>query len=737
MKTQNQKKNQIKTTWSQLKSTGNKLTLEKQQQDAHYSFINATISELQNLLILHKMKTWYNGESMTPPLRFNKDWKIVVSKEFDESSAKGAREVQWDIEKFRINTVKEKLYKLLDNDKEISDEDKVKYKNAIYDFIKNKIAKPRMKLETKTDTNWNTYKTIFYKFRNYYTKFSKEKSSWEEQKLYLEICLTLADILYETNHNFLDQETWEINEKGMEYIANMFSKTLEYVDGNNIPFHKIYHDWDFYFLSLTDFHGNPLIGTLDQYVKAIIYLMEEKKFNAYNDEGEKWSKDWYRTRKLFLNNLFNIANRYMNETEEKKKKVPSNKEAFHEKLADEFMQTSQIKWTLKTHRFKTEKSKNQKHWWRTSEIKDESGLRVTYYWEWDEEKALQSIIDTLKEYFNKLKDIKWAKITNITLAKKGDFVSKEGLEQIRGLLSNFVEKNTQIQLRKRNETHSMIEPVKSKFKDLTWKTMPPGLQQALQLANWEIIRWANGDYKDFKLIVEFEKVNPQNKKTNKEDNSDEKFYQEISFYPETNDVNMWNHRFLELEKRIFERVKYMAWDIEFWASISLNRVRRYTETTIKTIAYDIDKKEEQIAKWIIPKPKDDSYKYLEIDGERLPLKGLIERTPENTKLFDEIIMHIINYFIKKNKLIYINKSKQTFYWLISTEDLHDSINYKYWRRFTTPDALKNLATDWKNSDKNISFYTDQKTVLYKNFRNVQLKELGKMIWLQNEIKKAS
>jgi hypothetical protein len=33
----------------------------------------------------------------------------------------------------------------------------------------------------------------------------------------------------------------------------------------------------------------------------------------------------------------------MNETEEKKKKVPSNKEAFHEKLADEFMQTSQIK----------------------------------------------------------------------------------------------------------------------------------------------------------------------------------------------------------------------------------------------------------------------------------------------------------------------------------------------------------------------------------------------------------
>jgi hypothetical protein len=32
----------------------------------------------------------------------------------------------------------------------------------------------------------------------------------------------------------------------------------------------------------------------------------------------------------------------MNETEEKKKKVLSNKEAFHEKLADEFIHTSPI-----------------------------------------------------------------------------------------------------------------------------------------------------------------------------------------------------------------------------------------------------------------------------------------------------------------------------------------------------------------------------------------------------------
>jgi hypothetical protein len=401
------------------------------------------------------------------------------------------------------------------------------------------------------------------------------------------------------------------------------------------------------------------------------------------------------------------------------------------------METTPIEWTLKTHRFKTDESKTQKHWWRTTEIKDESWLRQTYYGEWNQEKALQSITDTLKEYFNKLKDIKWKKIKSITLAKKWDFISNEWVGQIRGLLANFVERNDQIKLREKNQSRSMLDSVKNKYRELNWKAMPPGLQQALQLSNWEIIRGANGDYKDFKLIIEFENNETQTKKNAKQENNDENFYQEISFYPESNDLNMGNHRFLELEKRIFERVNYMAWDIEFWASISLNRVRRYTETTIKTIAYDIDKKEEAIEKWIIPRPADDSYKYLEIDGKRFLLKGLLERTANNTHLFDEIIMHIINYFIKKQKLIYINRWKQTFYWLISTEDLHDSINYKYWRRFTTSDSLKNLATDWKNSDKNISFYTDQKTVLYKNFRIVQLKELWKMIWLQNEIKKSS
>ena len=71
---------------------------------------------------------------MTPPLRFNKDWKIVVSKEFDESSAKGAREVQWDIEKFRIDTVKDKLFKLLENDKEISEMLEFTVKQLIDDF---------------------------------------------------------------------------------------------------------------------------------------------------------------------------------------------------------------------------------------------------------------------------------------------------------------------------------------------------------------------------------------------------------------------------------------------------------------------------------------------------------------------------------------------------------------------------------------------------------------------------
>lgn len=714
-----------KTQWN---ASSNKLSLEKQYQDDHYDFINITLSELQNLLILHKMKTGYNGQATTPPLRFNKDWKIVISKDSDASSIKWVREVQGDIEKISVKNVKERLFNLLQDNKGISEEDKQRYIDAIYDFIRRKIANPRSKLEKKVDQNGKEYKTIFDKFRKFYKNYSKEHASKWEEELYKEICLTLANNLYSTNHWFLNPDTGEINEKGLQHLWKIFSKTINYIQSNHdIPFHKIYHDWDSYFLKQKDSQWNPTIWTLNQYVKAIIYLIKKDSFNAYNLKWKSGDNERYKRRKSFLNHLYDIGIMYIDSSDEGMEKEREQKKVMHEKLAKIFTNTTPTPWTIKTERFKSEESTTQKHWWRTPEIKDESWVRVIYYGEWDQKQALDNIMSTIKEYFNKLHNINWLKIKKITLAKKGDFVNDDWVTQIQGLLNNFVEDNSQISVRGQVKKKKNLEAIFEKHKVLNrWKAITPWLQQALAIAIGMVPRGSNWDYKDFKLIVEFEKDKAKEHQT---------LFQEISFYPETNDLNLWNHRFLELEKMIFDHVKSMD-DEDLWAkSISLNRVRLYTEIILKARASDIEKYEEAVQKWLIPQPQNDKYKYLEIDWERFLLEWLWDRTLENTDIFDQIIVHVINYFIKKNKLIYINKQNQNFYGLITVDDLYDEVNYKYGRRFTTPDVLENIACDPKNSKKSISFYTDKRTYKYDNFFNVSLYDLGKVLRLWNWIKK--
>ena len=104
-------------------------------------------------------------------------------------------------------------------DESIEEADKIRYKHAINDFIKRKFALARSNLEkTKEDKNWKKQKTIFHKYRIFYKNYAKLHAPEGESELYKEICLAIASILYETNNNFLDKETGEINEKWLQHI---------------------------------------------------------------------------------------------------------------------------------------------------------------------------------------------------------------------------------------------------------------------------------------------------------------------------------------------------------------------------------------------------------------------------------------------------------------------------------------------------------------------------------------
>ena len=140
-------------------------------------------------------------------------------------------------------------------------------------------------------------------------------------------------------------------------------------------------------------------------------------------------------------------------------------------------------------------------------------------------------------------------------------------------------------------------------------------------------------------------------------------------------------------------------DPKLGKSISLDRLRRFVETTIKDISFDIDMYEEKVAKGILVNPRNDNYKYLEINGERISLKNLISRNENNSERFDRIICYVLNYFIKENKLLYINTDNVHHFGFITPKMLHEENGTKS-RRFTIPKLLKNIALTSQNENKN-------------------------------------
>lgn len=196
---------------------------------------------------------------------------------------------------------------------------------------------------------------------------------------------------------------------------------------------------------------------------------------------------------------------------------------------------------------------------------------------------------------------------------------------------------------------------------------------------------------------------------------------------------MGNHHFLDLEKRIDTRISNMN-DPELGKSISLNRLRWFVESSLKDISFDIDIYEEKIKKGLLVKPETDDYKYLQIDGEKISLKDLISRTEQNSERFDRLICHVLNYFIRENKLIYINMDKTHHFGLLTPENLaKDSVTKT--RRFTIPKVLKSIAINPKYQEGNICFYHPGNNPTTPDFEVVNFGELNKLFRAENMIRK--
>lgn len=85
-------------------------------------------------------------------------------------------------------------------------------------------------------------------------------------------------------------------------------------------------------------------------------------------------------------------------------------------------------------------------------------------------------------------------------------------------------------------------------------------------------------------------------------------------------------------------------------TISLDRIRYFAEETIKKMSFDIEMYESEVQSKKLPPPSNENYKYMQVGDERISLKGLLYRNKENNEIFDKLICHIINYFIKNKKI---------------------------------------------------------------------------------------
>lgn len=703
-------------------------------------------SQIQWALILHKLKTGNNWNPDVAQLSYDQDWNIIESKGKDIQK-KWAVDILWQIEDINILNIKNDLYEMIDTSKEIKEKDKWYLKHSIKTFIEKHFLLPRISLEKKEHLPHKN-------FRKYYSTLAKEQTDLDEkwQRLYKDICLSFANLLFEkdnekksrtwkeTNYNLVNKE-WQITQEWLQYIWTVFLTAIKNIPNSwdSKTFHKIFHDGDFNFLRKEDSAGNPIIGTLNHYVRAIMYLMAYDWFNAYAEWWETWVNERYIAKKTLLNWLYNASQLESSERPQK----TSDKWIIHNKLYEERIThktdvTTPTDWEL-TARLKTESSKLLKIWWRTKDIKDESWLRATYYWTWENhEQLVQSISDLSSNFLSKVKDIDWIYIQNITSAKKWNFISSEDEDIIlKNLVDNIwlTDSNETPEISKRQQLsakQSKLKSISSKYESLHHQKCSPGLQEAYKIASGEVIRWANWKYDDFKLIIEYlikaNEFNEGNEDSKNNIDKDITLYQEISFYPHNNDLNMGNHWILELEKRIFNRVRTVNVP-KLWKSISLHRLRYYTETAIKDISFEIDIYEDKVKRWLLPPPQNDDYKYLCIEDKKVSLEWLINRNQDNTDRFDTLILMILNYFIIHNKIFYINKKDDWYHWLITKEQLHNKIAYKS-RRFTTSDQLRNCALDADNEDQNITFYTNNKTKIYKNFYVVNLWDLWDLIWLE-------
>lgn len=637
---------------------------------------------------------------------------------------KGPVEVSGRPLKMNKEWLSSELLSTLKKEEWLNGQEKKAYEECINQALSQELRIPYI-ATMRENPNIKAIHTHFYSlYKNgLKTELAKRKDSNQRIKSEKEIpfhnmrdvSIVIAIILFQKNPNFIG-EKGDVSEEWCKYLQDVCRKVLQDPTAfGSKSASTILHDGDFGFLTTSN--KTPLF---EHFVQFILYLMDEKCYNAYtnNNEGPRKRK---KAKYALLNDIYMFITNVDLSTpktiggeapESYSDMMHKNTIKLFEPKIEELNASNKTNpnYTWEVWKFSARKKTVISRRRKESKIPDgfitdDSGVRATRYGEKNEDNQQLRNENTIVLFEKYLQTKEKQGKTNLSLefSKKNWFIDEKTFEII---VEKAKKKFPQAQIREKSS--QSLDELFEKYEQQYNERLSPEAKKAYQIAVGvgRGVYWA---YTDVKCVGKWVWSN-----------WNEIECEEFSVYDRENEVGLSHTAFYAVWKEIFDNI-YKRRDA------SLNKLRYKIETAIKTRSYELDIEEENQKNWKYPAPNDD-YQYMEVDGwesvntfidktllknldakelekaqivlkdfqeavrELVSLKGLLYRDKDNDEIFDKIVCQIINTWLKENKIMFLNPPLWDKCRFITPKDLKNPHTFSS-IRFITSEVLESLSID--------------------------------------------
>ena len=637
----------------------------------------------RNLTEVLLMNGFGARENISRWLSITKDFQIrELSAEENSKFLSNPSTIKSPILSYTTESIKLSLFDLVDS--EVADKDIAqKYKNGISDFF-NYMERKNVKRFLKEGNNSEL-------FRGYLSQ-SKELSNVKKRNVKLQVAKILFekfgdDAFSKKPNKKKDRGPFIVfSDKSLDYIRTIFNIANSVRESWWKRIDQVFHDGDYPFIT------NNIKATESDYIDVITYLLDRWKIAYYGKRWLTWQRQWSKKTSQYADILWALTDNqlriheYPDLSDEsvnfKRDSVTNNLSIIWWWLLDDIVtahnEDNPSKKLQLSKRLKSASSCAEKiiEW---KKINDTIWLRLSMRWISDQnfddiKKISKYWFKIFKASLNKNPNkyvSPWQTISIKEISIDNKWVlESEQLEDIAMDLNKIIP----TKIRKKLSSpyigkEKRIERMENFYPEIVNDSKKRETVQAFyeRITGWKA-RWRNWSYKDFKFNITFEI-------------KDEKWNSiwERNMEVQFDDIN--NGKWLSnYNIRNFERWVNTQSRLSF--SVPLCDARKKCEKHLKAMRLWAKR---WTSEWIT---KEEQKQFFEIpftDGTSINISGFARRNPKNSKIMDEAIVKIINYFLQKGTFILyynpeVQEKEETIQIdrLLTVDDLHN------------PQIMKNL-----------------------------------------------